>query len=222
MHAPLADFVSALIAEEVCSVCSETYAAVDQRICRDCGAVLCPECARLRPDTQWTCGPCERRAPARIFSLSLLATPKSRVSLGNSRALRLIGLHFVLRALVGGAALVQRGVARCWSLLVSLVLTFGKRLHSAGSLTVTRFQARLWPRLRTHIGKVYTSWQRDREAVFAALRELVDSGVQSARLWLSERVLAIRNISVREQVAAVLLAGAILIAVARSQRHNTR
>lgn len=211
MHAPLADFVSALSAEEVCSVCSESYAAVDQRLCRDCGAVLCPDCARLRPDTQWTCGPCERRAPARIFSLNLLAPSDSVNSFAGSPALRWVGLHLVV-------SLASRG----WSLLATAAFTMWRALRSALSLTLRSARAAVVPRLRTHFGKVYTSWQRDREAVFAGVRELFDAGVQSGRVWLSERVLAIRNISVREQVAAILLSAAILIAVARSERHNSR
>jgi hypothetical protein len=67
MHPSPFDFVSALSREECCPLCSELHAAVDQCECSECGSLICPDCASLRPDTSWICASCAPSAAVLAF-----------------------------------------------------------------------------------------------------------------------------------------------------------
>lgn len=64
------DFVSILPAEEHCAACGSVHAALEQRVCAECGQDACPRCTTLRPDTSWVCTPCTRYAPSRAITVS--------------------------------------------------------------------------------------------------------------------------------------------------------
>jgi hypothetical protein len=64
---PMIDFVTALSAEQGCDVCHELHASVDELRCAVCEAAICPDCARLRPDTMLSCLRCYDRHPVRVF-----------------------------------------------------------------------------------------------------------------------------------------------------------
>lgn len=228
MHAPLVDLVSALSAEQSCLVCTEPYPAVDQRLCADCERAMCPDCARLRPDTQWTCGECSARRPVRAI------VSKERVS-GSP-----VTVYARMRGLAASrlsplTSRVDQGVTATRGLLAScvkFVLTLLAVLHGgllellsiptpAAALGPTR-QTPPHSRLRSHALRVHASWERDRRALLAFAGESWETMIANARVRIAELVLSIRNVSLREHVAGLLLGTAILIAVARSEGRDAR
>jgi hypothetical protein len=206
MHAAVSDFVSALSAEERCLVCTEPYATVDQRLCADCGTAICPDCAHLKPDTSWTCVPCEeQRAAARAPSIAA----KQGTSLSTAPAVRSD------RGPV--AALLTRALS-----LVGALFAATRPLTRALHGRYVDIAERLQTQLRDHLARVQSSWRRDSRAMMRAATDLADAGLTKLRLRVAEFVLSIRDVPVREHVAGVLLGTAILIAVARAPRRDLR
>ena len=228
MHTPLVDLVSALSAEQSCLVCTEPYPSVDQRLCADCERAMCPDCARLRPDTQWTCGDCSARRPHRA-TVSKEGISSSPVTL----YARMRGL--AASRLTPLTSRVDQGFAATRGLLassVTFVVTLLAMLHG-GLLELLRIPApaaaygpmrprRAHSRLRSHALRVHASWERDRRALLEFAGESWETVIANARVRIAELVLSIRNVSLREHVAGLLLGTAILIAVARSDRRDAR
>ncbi|MDB4972742.1 MAG: hypothetical protein JWN48_1083 [Myxococcaceae bacterium] len=75
MHTNTFDFVSALSAEELCPVCKELHAAVDECLCSSCQTHVCLDCSSLQPDTSWICTPCAARVPARAYPAVVSTRP---------------------------------------------------------------------------------------------------------------------------------------------------
>lgn len=218
MPAPFVDFVSALSAETSCGACAEPYPTVDQRLCSDCGAALCPDCARLTPKAQWTCGKCEKGASARIFAAVSRAPGTAARSC--AAALREPSQE---HALASAAELTpSSAVRRALVLMAGALLALCHRAWEAGRAATLRKLAQVECKLAAHYHRVQLSWQQDSRAMARGLSEIGGSALARFRLALSELVLSIRNASLREHVAGLLLGTAILIAVARSSHRRPR
>lgn len=219
MHAPLFDLVNALSAEERCPVCSELHAAVDQRACADCGTAMCSDCASLRPDTAWTCAPCARQRPQRVFALA-----SGRPALAAAyAALRVQGAGHLYELAPRARQFVyaMRALAIAFFTWASSLALRGREfVRSQLQPRVKEYAVRVEAALARHFARVATSFRRDRAELARAAKELTADVVEQARLWGARRVLAIRNVSLRDQLTAVLLGTALLIAVARSSRHS--
>jgi hypothetical protein len=219
MPAPFVDFVSALSAEQSCGACAEPYATVDQQLCSDCGAVLCPDCARLTPKAQWTCGKCEKGS-ARIFA----AVSRAPVVAVRSYAasLREPSQERVLALAEPTLAPSHSAVQRAFVLLFGALLTLSHRAWEASRAATLRKLADVESSLAEHLQRVQLSWQQDSRAIGRGLAEMGGAGLSRFRVALSEFVLSIRNAPLREHVAGLLLGTAILIAVARSSHRSPR
>jgi hypothetical protein len=228
MHTPLVDLVSALSAEQSCLVCTEPYPSVDQRLCADCKRAMCPDCARLRPDTQWTCGECSAHRPVRAIVSKERVSSSPATVYARMRGLAASRLSPLASRVDQGFVATRGLLTRC----VTFVLTFLAVLHG-GLLELLSIPApaaafgplrpnRPHSRLRSHALRVHASWERDRRALIEFAGESWESAIANARVRIAELVLSIRNVSLREQVAGILLGTAILIAVARSEGRDSR
>jgi hypothetical protein len=227
MQASAYDFVSALSAEELCPVCRELHAAVDECLCSSCMTHVCSDCSSLQPDTSWICTPCAAARPARAYPVAtrpsalhvsqvLLSIREQTASLRqqlkpNVARLSHLGVDAGARARRTRHAAML--VARRW--LAALLVAWAATRSWLGSQRVALQQqgqrAQHWAQHRAR--------PRVRQAALksrlVSQRALVELRRQSTRAWQA-LVSLVRTLPVRHHATSLLLATLILIAVARS------
>jgi hypothetical protein len=132
---PSVDFVSALSAEQGCDICHELHASVYEMRCSTCEAAICPDCARLRPDTTMTCLICNARRPGRAVETIHRSRPAMLVRLREEAAtlgLAVAQLATRLRAGEGVLANLRLIMRALWLRL---------REHDRPRLSLTRIRA---------------------------------------------------------------------------------
>jgi hypothetical protein len=212
MHASQIDFVTALSAEERCPVCEELHASVDQCVCGVCATTMCADCTSLRPDASWVCSRCAEVVPGR-------AVPQNR---GFSLRATAIGVNELVRhSYVELRREARPSSARLVAFVATLLALFARVLSQSLSRARNAAGARteaLRPRVRKLMAELSLRSSRSYSRLDALHREY---GTR-ARGQLGAWVLSIRNIHVREQLAGMLIATALLVAVARSDSRHSR
>jgi hypothetical protein len=197
---PSVDFVSALSAEQGCDLCHELHASVYELRCSQCEAAICPDCARLRPDTTMACLMCDARSPGRAFPTSHRSRGAMVARLREESAT----LRLALVQLLGRVRSGEGVIANLRVIAQAIMLGFRERFEARPRISYTRMRA-------------LTSGLPARDAIANTTRRAVAVGRRVSARALAYSASASRRAYQASASGAVVLSERASIVLARSR-----